>query len=52
MENDQVMEKESDNCDKAIKRVLIHQNQFVEEDVSASYLVGTQRAKINAVKEY
>lgn len=46
------MEKESENSDKAIKRGIIHQNQFVEKGVSDSYLVGIPRAKIKVVKEY
>lgn len=46
------MEKESENSDKAIKRGIIHQNQLVEEDVSDSYLAGTQRTKIKVIKEY
>lgn len=45
------MEKESENSNKAIKRGIIHQNQFLEEDVSDSYLVGAPRAKIKVVKE-
>lgn len=52
MENDQVMEKESDNSDKAIKSRIIHQNQFLEKDVSNNYLSGTPRAKIKVIKEY
>lgn len=50
MENDQVMEKESENSDKAIKRGIIDQNQSLEEDVSD--LFGTPRAKIKVINEY
>lgn len=46
MENDQVMGKESENSDKAIKRGIIHQNQFLEEDVSDLF------ETIKVVKEY
>lgn len=51
MENDQVMEKESENSDKTIKREIIHQNQFLEEYVSDNYLVGTPRVKRKVIKE-
>lgn len=46
MENDQVMGKESENSDKAIKRGIIHQNQFLEEYVSDLF------ETIKVVKEY
>lgn len=52
MENDQVMGKESENSDKAIKKGIIHHNQFLEEDVSDNYLIGMLRAKIKVIKEY
>lgn len=52
MENDQVMEKERENSDKAIKRGIIHQKQFLQEDVSGNYLVRTPRAKLKVIKEY
>lgn len=35
---------------RVLKKGIIHQNQFLEEDVS--HLIGTPRAKLKVIKEY